>query len=445
MTTRLLCLLALLPVWGAAQTAASRPFRLEELRTPPGFEVSVWARVGGTPRLMTIGPNGVLYVAARSSGQILAIPERDRAIAVARGLNGPHSLEFRDGYLYVAQNDGVVRLANAVTPDYVIPGTPERVLSFPAGGQHSTRTLAIGPDGSLYLANGSTCNFCNESDSRRAAVTRYLPNGSGETIFARGLRNTVGFAFHPVTGELWGADHGGDNLGDNEPPEEVNIIREGGDYGWPDCIGNQRGVNWGPSARPGRCAQTVAPEFEYQAHSAPLGFAFYTGEQFPASFKNDVLIGLHGSWNRSVPYGYKVVRVRTATGRATGMEDFLWGFFDAATRTRSGRPVHAVTAADGSVFVSDDATGNIYKVEYKGPRISPGGIVEAGEFEGRRYFELYGANFEDARVFADGVELEIVYRSARQVNFAAPLTLRGKVTIRVQTPKAADEAAIEIN
>jgi len=426
-----------------AQNVNSRTFRLEELKTPPGFEVSVYARVNGSPRLMTVGPNGVLYVAARG-GSVAAIPTANRVVIARSGLSGPHSVTFRGNDLYVAQNDGLIVFRNAVTEDLVIRGNPERLVTFPSGGQHSTRTAYFGPDGKIYFTAGSTCNFCVEADQRRAAMMRYEADGSGETIFARGLRNSVGFAWHPATGELWALDHGGDGLGDDDPPEEINVIRESGDYGWPDCRAAQRGVNWGLPARPGRCAETLAPEIEMQGHSAPLGLSFYTGEQFPISWSGDALVGFHGSWNRTQPSGFKVVRVRASSGRATGIEDLLWGFLDTTTRTRSGRPVHAVTGADGAVYVSDDATGNIYRVAYVGPRIAPGGIVRVAP----RIYELYGTNLvnDDAEfgLYANGILAERLYTSRGQVNFILPEGLTGDITISVKNEKAVDEAVIQV-
>ena len=429
------------------QNVASRPFRLDELRTPPGFEVSVYARVSGSPRLMTIGPNGVLYVASRGNS-IVAIPEAGRVVTVRGGLSGPHSVTFRGNDLYVGVNDGVVRFSNAVTEDLVIRNAPERVVTFtvPPGtpNQHSTRTAYFGPDGKLYLTAGSTCNFCVEQDPRRAAMTRYEADGSGETLFARGLRNTVGFAFHPVTGEIWGVDNGGDGLGDDDPPEEINIIRENQDHGWPDCRGNRRGVNWGLQARPGRCGETEPPEFEIPAHSAPLAISFYSGDMLPASWRNDALVGLHGSWNRSGPSGFKVVRVRAADGRATASQDLLWGFFDSSTRTRSGRPVHPISGSDGAVYVSDDATGNIYRIAYTGPRINPGGIVRVAP----RIYELYGSRLvndpAEFAVYANGVQVELLYAGAGQANFVLPENLAGDVTIAVKNEKAVDEILIRV-
>ncbi len=422
----------------------SRPFRLEELKTPPGYEVSVYARVNGGPRLMAFGPNRVLYVASRGGGSVYAVPEAGRVVQALRGLNGPHSVTFRDNDLYVAVNDGVVRFREAVTEDLVVRTNAERVLSLPAGGGHSTRTAYFGPDGRIYATAGSTCNFCVESDARRAAMMRYEADGSGEQIIARGLRNTVGFAWHPLTGELWAVDNGGDGLGDDEPPDEINVVAEAKDYGWPDCVGQARGVRWGWQARPERCGDTQGPEWEIQAHSAALAISFYSGEMFPASFQNDALVGLHGSWNRNQPTGFKVARVRAAGGRATAIEDFLWGFFDPNTRTRSGRPMHALSGPDGAVYVSDDTTGNIYRVVYTGPRISPGGIVRVAD----RIYELYGRNLvrEPAEfgLYANGLLAETLYRSPGQVNFVLPGSLSGDITIAVKNERAVDEAGIRV-
>jgi hypothetical protein len=262
----------------------------------------------------------------------------------------------------------------------------------------------------------------------------------------RGLRNTIGLAWHPVTGELWGGDHGGDNLGDDDPPEEINILKEGQDYGWPDCRGQRREVNWGPQARLGRCAQTAVPEVEYTAHSSPIGIAFYTGEQLPVSWRNDGLLALRGSWNRTRPSGYKIVRVKASTGRATGVEDLLWGFFDNESRTTSGRPSSAVTGADGSIFVADDMNNNIYRVRYVGPRIAPGGVRQAAKVEGwGRVMELYGERFSaNARVFIDGAPAEVLYASDAQVNFVIPERITGAVTIALQNDLAMDEARFTV-
>ena len=420
----------------------ARPFRLEELQTPPGFVVGVFAHLNAAPRLLAFGPNGVLYAAAGEF--VLAIPRENQPVRVLSGLNGAHSVAFHDGDLYVAVNDGVLRFRSAVTDDLVIRSPAARVVTLPSGGGHSSRTAFFGPDGRIYATAGSTCNFCVETDRRRAAMMRYEADGSGESVIARGLRNSVSFAWHPVTSELWALDNGGDGLGDDVPPEEINVIREGGDYGWPDCYGQGKGLQWGAEARPGRCASTIAPEFEMQAHSAPLGISFYVGDQFPAAFLNDALVGFHGSWNRSVPTGYKIVRVHASSGRATGVEDFLWGFLDSRAQTHSGRPVHAIPGPDGAVYVSDDYNANIYRVSYVGPRINPGGIVRYPD----NIYVLYGENLvNDPNRFAisaNGVPASTFYTSPNQINFILPDGLSGDITIAVQNEKATDQQLIHL-
>lgn len=435
----LICFAFCLPVL-YGQAAGPRLFRLDELRTPPGYEVSVFATTGNVPRHMAFGPNGVLYVATRGNGRVVAVPEEGRVVTVATGLTGAHTLAFRGNDLWVAQDNGVVRFRDAVTPDLVVRSASERIANVPAGGGHNTRTLLFDNDGRLYVSIGSTCNFCVETDRRRAAVVRFDADGRNETIFATGLRNTVGMALHPVTGKIWGTDHGGDNLGDNDPPEEINVIEEGVDYGWPDCVANQRFVRWGNQARQ-RCGETRAPVVEMQAHAAPLGLSFYTGDQFPAGFRNDALVAFHGSWNRSQPSGYKVTRVRLSDGKPVAQEDFLWGFLDLDSRSRSGRPVQAITGPDGAVYVSDDGNGQIYRVAYVGPRINEGGIVHVVD----GIYSIYGARFgEQAQVFANGLAAEVLYAGEGQLNFRMPTSLRGDVTVQVRNERATDEAAISI-
>lgn len=438
MKAALLSLLLLAPAW--PQTAGSRAFRVDELRTPPGYEVSLYANVPrGGLRHMAFGPNGVLYAAARSRGWIVAIPEAGRVVNVLEGLRGPHSLEFRDGSLFVALDDGVVRFDDAGTGDLVIRTRAQRLITLPTGGQHTTRTLRIAPDGSLFVSAGSTCNFCNEGDRRRAAVMRYNADGSGEQVFATGLRNSVGLDFHPETGELWATDHGGDNIGDNEPPEEINVIREGGNYGWPDCYSSNRPVpsRVFPQVNASRCAAAQAPEVEMQGHSAPLGLAFYRGDDFPVSFRNQMLVAFHGSWNRSQPTGYKVVRVTSA-----GVEDFLWGFLDERTRTTSGRPVQAIPGPDGAVYVSDDATGNIYAVRYTGPRMDENGITRQEDgrhvLTGRRLVR----EGEAAQLFAGDTALEILSAQPDRIEFLLPESVAGEVRIRVESGGVSDWQSI---
>jgi glucose/arabinose dehydrogenase len=435
-------LLGILFAWSllAQPAVTSRPFVLAELKTPPGFEVSVYASTNAGARLMTFGPNGVLYVAGSDS--VFAIPAAGKVVRALSGLSGAHSVVFRDNDMYAGANDGVYRLQNAITDDLIVRSQPAKILSLPTGAGHSTRTMAFGPDGRIYVTAGSSCNFCLESDPRRATMMRFEADGSGQIAYARGLRNAVAFAWHPLTGDLWANDNGGDGLGEDIPPDEINIVRQGNDYGWPDCYGQQLPVNWGAEAQPGRCASTTGPEVELQAHSAPLGLSFYTGLQFPASYIGDAFVGSHGSWNRNVPTGYKVIRVHASTGHGAGVEDFLWGFLDAGSRTYSGRPVHALNGPDGAVYVSDDATGNIYRVTYTGPRINPGGIVKRGP----GIYELYGENLvNDPAQFsisANGVPLATLYAGPNQVNFILPDGMTGDVAISVKNEKATDRIVL---
>jgi len=417
-----------------------RPFHLEELHTPPGFDVTVYASLSGGPRLMTFGPGGVLYVALRDAGVIAAVPAPNQSVTVLRQLNHPHSVAFRGNDLYVAVDNAVLRFRDAVTADLVVRSAPERLVSLPAGGQHTSRTAAIGPDDQLYITAGSTCNFCRENDPRRGAMMRYDPDGTSGGVIATGMRNSVDFAWHPLTGELWALDNGGDGLGNDEPPEEINVVAPGFDYGWPDCVGSQRPIDWGQGLQAARCLNTQAPEQQMQAHSAPLGISFYTGTQFPASYLNDAFVSFHGSWNRDEPTGFKVVRVHAASGRATGVEDFLWGFLDLGSRTYSGRPVDPVVGPDGALYISDDARGNIYRVQYSGPRIDPGSIVDRGD----GVFALSGANLVNDPaalvVTANGAPCQVLSATASQIDFSLPDGLAGDITISVQNEKASDSA-----
>ena len=241
------------------------------------------------------------------------------------------------------------------------------VSGLPSGG-HSTRTIAFGPDNLLYVAVGSSCNLCVESNALRAAVTRYNLDGSSPHTFATGLRNSVGLAFHPTTGELWANNNDRDDIGgttdramtDSLPPEHVNILKDGKWYGWPQCY-----LPGKPNPEyPGfDCSGVEPPAITDTAHSAPLGLAFYTGTMFPAAYQGDAFMTYHGSWNRSVPTGAKVVRVRVQSGRPTAIEDFVTGW-QLAGGSRWGRPVGLLVMPDGALLVSDDAGGRIWRVTY---------------------------------------------------------------------------------
>jgi glucose/arabinose dehydrogenase len=241
------------------------------------------------------------------------------------------------------------------------------VDGLPAEG-HTTRTVLFSPDWEqLYVSVGSSCNVCIEADERRAAILRYDPDGGGEMIFARGLRNAVGITFRPDSNELWATNNGRDWLGDDLPPETVYHVQQGDDAGWPYCHSG-RIVDPDLGAE-GACESVSAPVVEMQAHSAPLGLTFYTGEQFPEPYRGDLFVAFHGSWNRSQPTGYKVVRIPMQTGRPgsapDSVEDFAVGWLR-ENGSNWGRPVDVLTGSDGSLFVSDDGEGRIYRIFYAG-------------------------------------------------------------------------------
>jgi len=336
------------------------------VQVPQGFDVSIFAEGLAGVRMLELGPDDRLYAALSSAGEVVRFDLNANGTAgggprvVVSGLRQPFGLAFRNGDLYVGETHQVIRLTGpAFTRETII------VPGLPTGG-HWTREIEFGPDGRLYVSVGSSCNLCEEGDARRAAVVRYAANGSGEEIIAEGLRNTVGLAFHPETGALWASQNERDRLGDDVPAEELNILTPGGPvehFGWPYCYGDR--VPNPEYADPRRCAGTIAPALKMQAHSAPLGMVFYDGDQFPAEYRGDLFLAFHGSWNRSERTGYKVVRVRVENGQPVSYEDFASGWLTGAGRVR-GRPVAVEVGPEGSLYVSDDGAGRIWRVRWVG-------------------------------------------------------------------------------
>ncbi len=344
-----------------------------ELDLPPGFEASIVARDLGRPRFMAYDEQGVLFVADMSGGRVLALPDRDgdgqadETVVVAEGMDNPSSLSFYEGWLYVGETTQVVRLRpgddlRAVESQVVVPG-------LPPGGAHVTRTVLVDGEGRLYVSVGSSCNVCQEEDERRAAISVYGADGSSGRVLARGLRNAVGLAINPRSGELWATNNGRDWLGDDEPPETVYVVTDGMDAGWPRChAGRIVDPDFGGE---GACQGVATPAVEMQAHAAPLGLAFYDGDQFPAEYRGDLFVALHGSWNRSEPVGYKVVRIpldetSSEDGRPAGQVlDFATGWLLDDGDTVPGRPAGVVVSPDGSLLVSDDKAGLIYRIRYR--------------------------------------------------------------------------------
>lgn len=343
------------------------PAATANLHLPSGFTASVVVSDLNAPRFITFGPQGALFVADSGSGRIVAYPHPGSAtsaepVVVASGLNSPTSLVFHDGALYVGEASRVSRLT--LDSDLKAKNVQVVVPNLPTGGNHVTRTVLFGPDGNLYVSIGSTCNNCVETDPHRAVVMVYHPDGSGGRVYAHGLRNAVGMAINPFNQQIWLTDNGRDLLGDNTPPETIYALQDGGNYGWPVC---QAGTIVDPDlGHPGDCTGVVQPLLDMQAHSAPLGLAFQISSQFPAAYRG-LFVAFHGSWNRSVPTGYKVVFIPlTPNGQVAGpARDFATGWL-VNSDTASGRPVGLAVGPDGALYVSDDKGGRIYRIAYTG-------------------------------------------------------------------------------
>ncbi len=340
-----------------------------KLRVPAGFTVSYFARNVADVRFMTVGPDGAVYASQPGQGRIIRLADTNRdgvaepPTVVVSGLKQPHGLAFHKGALYVANTDGVVKVA--LGPGMVAAGAPVYVNNYPSGGGHWSRTIVFGKDSAMYVSVGSSCNLCVETTPERAAVLRFNEDGSGKRVYSSGLRNAVGLAVNPTTGAIWASQNERDNLKpdhENLPPEELNILVDGGDYGWPYCYGDRvPNPEYNDQAR---CNPTVPPALKMQAHSAPLGISFLSNAtMFPADYRGDLLVAFHGSWNRSTPTGAKVVRVHVVNGKPTIAEDFITGWQDEGGK-RWGRPVDILVAADGSVLVSDDDSGTIYRITH---------------------------------------------------------------------------------
>lgn len=335
-----------------------------EIKLPADFSINTYAEKLKGPRFMALSPDNVVFVTEIRSGQIIALPDinndgiTDKYLIKTHNLNNPHGIAFYKGWLYVGERHQVVRYRyfgynkDLGTKKIIIP-------DLPADG-HFTKTIIFGTDDKLYLSIGSSCNVCNERDKRRAAIIQYNPEGTAGRIYAEGLRNSVGLEITPNTGQIWATDNGRDWLGDDLPSEEINIIKEGRHYGWPKCYGNRiEDPEMGDSDF---CKTTKPPVFEMQAHSAPLGLRFYTGTQFPKEYHGDLFVAFHGSWNRSKPTGYKVVRIKIENNKPVSIEDFASGWLKGTKRT--GRPVDVLVNKDGSLLVTDDSGGKIYRISY---------------------------------------------------------------------------------
>jgi glucose/arabinose dehydrogenase len=341
------------------------------LVVPEGFSIGQYASGIANARFMHFTETGDVLVSQPRAGQV-ALVERDAdgdgradAVRVLIGeLNRPHGLELHGGWLYIAEMDAIGRVRFDPATG-AVEGEFERIVTgLPSGGNHRTRTIGFGPDGWLYVSVGSSCNVCWEEDARRAAILRYRPDGSGEEIYATGLRNAVGFDWRPATGELFATDNGRDLLGDDSPPCELNVVEGGGFYGWPVANGARIPDPDLGAGNESRIRASIPPVHSFRAHTAPLGITFLQGESTPPSLAGAALVALHGSWNRTEKDGYQVVSLHWEPDGSISEREFLTGF--EVDEDVIGRPVDVAQGPDGAIYVSDDFAGVIYRVAFDG-------------------------------------------------------------------------------
>lgn len=342
---------------------------LEQIKLPPGFEISVFADNVPNARAMVLGANGTLFVGSMHAGKVYAVKTRNNraieTVTIASGLNMPVGVAFRSGALYVSDVSRILRFDNIET-NLTTPQRPVVVSDrFPPETHHGWKFIAFGPDGMLYVPVGAPCNICDPDSNRYANIMRMRPDGSGLEVFTRGVRNSVGFDWHPETQELWFTDNGRDTLGDDLPSDELNhASKPGMHFGYPYCHQGdvpdpQFGVNR-------KCAEFTPPVVKLGPHVASLGMRFYTGSMFPAEYRNNVFVAEHGSWNRSRKIGYRIKRVVLSGGQAEKHEVFAEGWLQGESAW--GRPADVLVMPDGALLVSDDLYGAIYRVSYKPAR-----------------------------------------------------------------------------
>lgn len=346
------------PLLAFALPAFGAELPLEKIKLPPGFEINLHARVPGA-RSLALGDKGTLFVGTRGD-KVYAV-SGGRVYTLASGLRSPNGVAFRDGALYVAEISRVLRF-DSIETRLADPPPPQVVYDrFPGDGHHGWKFIRFGPDGLLYVPVGAPCNICAPDPARYAAIFRMQPDGSGIEQYARGVRNTVGFDWHPQTRELWFTDNGRDWLGNDAPPDELNHApRAGLHFGYPYCHGkNIRDPEFGGRRA---CADFAPPALELGPHVAALGMRFYTGSLFPAAYRNQIFIAEHGSWNRVPPLGYRITLVRLRDGKAASHETFAEGWLQGISAW--GRPVDLLQMPDGSLLVSDDKAGAVYRIGY---------------------------------------------------------------------------------
>ena len=364
-----LCLvLACLLTWSVADEEKALP--LDQIHLPAGFSITVYADEVPNARALTLGPKGTVFAGSRGAGKVHAVVDTnkdhkaDKVHMIAEDLLMPTGVAFREGSLYVAAVNQVLRFDDI---ENRLENPPEPVIlgkRFPSARHHGWKFIAFGPDGLLYVQVGAPCNICESRKEIFATITRMKPDGSEFEIYAHGVRNTVGFDWHPETKALWFTDNGRDWMGDDMPPDELNrATKKGQHFGYPYCHGTSIPDPDYGDGKP--CSELEPPARELGPHVAAIGMRFYTGDQFPASYRNSILIAEHGSWNRSVPIGYRIMQVQVEKGEAVSYEVFAEGWLQDSKAW--GRPADVLVMPDGAILVSDDKAGVIYRISYAAP------------------------------------------------------------------------------
>ena len=361
-------------IFGTAGTPASASRLQESIDLPQGFSIGVFAD-GIRPRMLRFTTSGDLLVSAPRDGSILWLAadrdgdgRSDGVRTLLSDLDRPNGIDVHNGWLYVAEGSAVGRIRFDASTGETLGSYQRLVDGLPSGGNHWTRTLRVGPDDYVYVSIGSSCNVCEEEDSRRAAIIRFRLDGSGEEIFASGLRNAVGFDWRPESGELYATDNGRDLLGNDFPPCELNRVVAGGFYGWPYANGDRVPDPDLGEGHEREIQESISPEHDFRAHNAPLGIAFVQEKAAPVAYRGAALVALHGSWNRTRKDGYKVVSLHWDENGDIEERDFAVGFEN--DEEVIGRPVDVAVGPDGAFYVSDDYARAIYRIA-KGAPPSP--------------------------------------------------------------------------
>ena len=371
------------PAASTPKPAAAADLPLDLIKLPPGFKIEIYASGVTNAREMTLGPKGTVFVGSRNKpagDTVYALVDKngdhkaDQVLTIAKGLNEPNGVAFHNGSLFVGEISRIIRFDN-IESRLESPGEPVVVNdALPKDTHHGQKFIAFGPDGMLYVPVGAPCNICDKEkdDPRYASILRMKPDGSGVEVFASGVRNTVGFDWHPRTREIWFTDNGRDNLGDDVPRDELNTApRKGLHFGYPFC--HQGDVSDPELGKARSCSEFQAPARPLDAHVAAIGMRFYTGRMFPEEYRNQIIVAEHGSWNRSIPQGYRLSLVKLDGNKVVSYTRFAEGWLRGLKPAPAGgamvgdvwgRPADVLVMPDGALLVSDDRAGVVYRISY---------------------------------------------------------------------------------